>query len=205
MNLYEKYILPELIHLACSNKRFGEKRQSILPLASGRVLEIGMGSGLNLPFYNRANIERIFGLEPSDRLRTKTQALATELNIALELSANGAEDIPLGNHSVDTIVTTFTLCSIANIEQALEEMRRVLKTDGKLLFCEHGRAPEHGIQRWQDRINPLWKKMAGGCNLNRDIDSLLRQSGFMVAQHDYQYMQGPRAFSFIYKGIARLR
>ncbi len=203
MKLYDTYIVPALIRIACSNKRFAEMRQALLPRASGHVLEIGIGSGLNLPFYDQATVKRIFALEPSGQLRKHALDRAKELNIPVELSANGAEAIPLKKQSIDTIVTTFTLCSIANIELALEEMRRVLKTDGTLIFCEHGRAPENHIQRWQDRINPYWKKMAGGCNINRDIHQLIKQAGFSIDETDYQYMQGPKTFSYIYKGIAR--
>ncbi len=205
MNLYQKYILPELIQLACSNNRFTEKRQSLLPQASGRVLEIGIGSGLNLPFYSEEQVEHITGLEPNERLRQKASAVAKEINIAVALSTNGAEDIPLDTQSIDTIVTTFTLCSIDKLEKALEEMRRVLKPNGVMLFCEHGYAPEQNIQIWQNRLNPFWKKIAGGCHLNRDFDTLIKQAGFTITQGDYQYMQGPRAFSYIYKGIAKPR
>lgn len=205
MNLYEHYILPELIQLVCSNKHFHEKRQSIIPLATGRVLEIGMGSGINLPFYNDRQVEHILALEPSDRLRKKALQQCAHINIPVELCANGAEDIPLEQHSIDTIVTTFTLCSIAEIEKALKEMRRVLKPEGTLLFCEHGLAPENNIQKWQNRINPWWKRVAGGCHLNRDIHTLIQQSGFSMDETDHQYMQGPKTFSYIYKGIARPR
>lgn len=178
-------------------------RQVLLPHASGNVLEIGMGSGLNLPFYNQATVKRIFALEPSDQLRKNAMRMIEKINIPVELSAHGAESIPLENQSMDTIVTTFTLCSITDIERALREMHRVLKTDGTLMFCEHGRAPENHIQRWQDRINPYWKKLAGGCNINRDIHALIKQAGFSINESHCDYMQGPKTFSYIYKGIAR--
>lgn len=178
-------------------------RQDLLPYASGNVLEIGIGSGLNLPFYNQATVKRIFALEPSDQLRKNAMSMVEKINIPVELSAHGAEAIPLEKQSMDTIVTTFTLCSITDIEQALREMRRVLKTDGTLMFCEHGRAPENHIQRWQDRINPYWKKLAGGCNINRDIHALIKQAGFTINESHSEYMQGPKTFSYIYKGIAR--
>jgi len=203
MKLYDKYIVPALIRLVCSNPRFTEMRQSLLPKARGNVLEIGIGSGLNLPFYDHSSVTHIVGLEPSEQLRQHALKKINALNIPVEILPHGAENIPLESRSIDTIVTTFTLCSITEIQRALEEMRRVLKPDGELLFCEHGRAPEQQVQRWQDRINPYWKKMAGGCNVNRDIHTLILQAGFLIEEPDHQYMQGPKTFSYIYKGFAK--
>jgi ubiquinone/menaquinone biosynthesis C-methylase UbiE len=203
MKLYDQYIVPALIRLVCSNRRFNEMRRSLVPHAEGVVLEIGLGSGLNLPYYNASKVKRIVALEPSTQLRRSAQQRIEHSMIPVEVSADGAESIALANHSIDSIVTTFTLCSIAEIQQALSEMRRVLKPDGNLLFCEHGRAPDAEIQRWQDRLNPYWKKMAGGCHLNRDIDQLITNAGFKTTQRDYNYMPGPKTMGFIYKGIAR--
>lgn len=205
MNLYERFILPELIQLVCSNKQFREKRLSLIPQASGRVLEIGMGSGLNLPFYNTEQVKHILALEPSERLRQKAHHQSTLITIPVELSSHGAEDIPLEQHTIDTVVTTFTLCSVTEIEKALQEMRRVLKPQGTLLFCEHGLAPENKVQRWQHRLNPWWGKIAGGCHLNRDIHQLIEQAGFKLPETDHQYMPGPKTFSYLYKGVARPR
>ena len=203
MKFYDHYIVPALIKLVCSNRRFSEMRRSLLPHAEGVVLEIGMGSGLNLPYYNVNKVARILALEPSEQLRRSAQQRIEDSSIAIEVSADGAESIAVANQSIDTIVTTFTLCSIAEIHQALSEMRRVLKPDGSLLFCEHGRAPDASIQRWQNRLNPYWKKIAGGCHLNRDIDQLITNAGFKPVQRDYSYMPGPRALGYIYKGMAQ--
>ena len=203
MSLYDKYVIPELIKFVCGREQFTQQRQAILPHAHGTVLDIGIGAGANLPFYQRDKVKHIFGLEPSQRLQEKASELAASIDREIEFINNGAEDIPLQNNSVDTAVITFTMCSIAEIQQAMEETRRVLKPGGQLLFCEHGMAPDARIQRWQNRLNPMWKKLAGGCHLNRDIPELIRQAGFKIEDIDSQYMKGPRPFSFIYKGIAK--
>ena len=203
MSLYEKYVIPELIQFVCGRKQFVQQRQSILPHARGNVLEIGMGAGANLPFYAQDKVKHIFGLEPSYRLQEKARELGNSIDSEIEFINNGAEDIPLENNSVDTAVITFTMCSIMQIQQAMEETRRVLKADGQLLFCEHGLAPEASVQRWQNRLNPIWKKLAGGCHLNRDIPSIIEQAGFQIEEIDQEYMQGPRPFSYIFKGIAK--
>jgi len=202
MSFYDHYILPELIQFICSRKRFQERRQSILSHAKGNVLDIGMGSGTNLPFLTNSNIKHIYGLEPSERLRNKATTLSDKLKLSINTIANGAEDIPLDKHSIDTVIVTFTMCTIPDIEIALREMQRVLKPGGQLLFCEHGRAPEEQIQKWQNRLNPMWKKISGGCNLNRDIPELITQAGLGIQTIDQHYMQGPKAMSFIHKGIA---
>lgn len=203
MKLYDQYIVPSLIKLVCSNRRFSEMRRTLLPHADGVVLEIGLGSGLNLPFYDTTRVTKILAIEPSEQLRRSAQQRIENTSISVEVSAERAEAIALADHSIDTVVTTFTLCSIAEVHQALTEMRRVLKPDGQLLFCEHGRAPDKSVQRWQDRLNPYWKKLAGGCHLNRDIDQLITTAGFNTISRDYNYMSGPRTLGYIYKGIAQ--
>ncbi|NOY65793.1 MAG: class I SAM-dependent methyltransferase [Gammaproteobacteria bacterium] len=202
MSLYERYILPELIQYICNRKQFKERRQSILHHAKGTVLDIGMGSGTNLPFLKTPDIKHIFGLEPSERLRHKAMINADKLDLRIEPISNGAEDIPLEKHSVDTAILTFTMCTIPDIDKALKEINRVLKPGGQLLFCEHGRAPDENILRWQNRLNPVWKKIAGGCNLNRNIPELIKQADFKIQTIDQSYMPGPKAMSFIHKGVA---
>lgn len=161
-----------------------------------------MGSGTNLPFLNNPDVKHIIGLEPAERLRKKARTLSGKLDLPIDIIANGAEDIPLETHSVDTVIVTFTMCTIPDIETALTEMVRVLKPGGQFLFCEHGKAPEEQVQRWQNRLNPAWKKIAGGCNLNRDIPTLIKQAGLDIKTLDQHYMSGPKATSFIHKGIA---
>jgi len=205
MSLYEKHILPYLTHLVCSGKTFDQKRSVVVPDARGDVLEIGMGSGLNIPHYEQHNIRQLIGLEPSEALRKRAQTIASKTGIPLKLISNGAEDIPLENKSMDTVLITFAMCTIPEIETALNEIRRVLKKDGQLLFCEHGLAPETRVQRWQNRLNPVWKKLAGGCNLNRDIPSLIQEAGFKIDEIENQYMRGPKALTYIYRGTASVK
>ena len=202
MSFYERYILPELIHFICSRKQFQENRQTILKHAKGTVLDIGMGSGTNLPLLSNSNVKHIIGLEPSERLREKALSTAEKNNLCIETIPYGAEDIPLEKHSIDSAILTFTMCTIPDIDTALKEINRVLKPGGQLLFCEHGRAPEKNIQKWQNRLNPTWKKIAGGCNLNRNIPELINQTGLNIKMLDQGYMRGPKAMSFIHKGIA---
>ena len=180
---------------------FGPYRQRVVAAASGRVLEIGVGSGLNLPLYQAAT--HVIGLDPSMTLLAMARARATNRTTAFELLEGTAEAIPLPDLSVDTVVSTWTLCSIPDVARALTEIRRVLKTDGRLLFAEHGRSPEPRVVRWQDRLTPLWKRIGGGCHLNRPIDHLVRASGFHVEQLHTGYMAGPKPMTFMYEGIAR--
>src|SRR4051812_37087129 len=175
-------------------------RRRIVPAAQGRVLEIGIGSGLNLLFYG-AGVETVIGLDPSSPLLTMAQTRAKAAPVSMLQGT--AEAIPLETASVDTVVTTWTLCSIPNVAAALADMRRVLKPGGALLFVEHGKAPDTAVARWQNRLTPLWKPIAGGCHLNRKIDTLIREAGFVVKDLRTGYMRGPRPFTFMYEGRAR--
>jgi ubiquinone/menaquinone biosynthesis C-methylase UbiE len=166
------------------------------------VLEIGIGSGLNLRSYPAA-VEQIIGLDPSPRLLALAQDAALRIPIPVELIQASAEAIPLSDRSVDTILTTWTLCSIADIRQALAEMRRVLRPGGRLLFVEHGRAPQPAVQWWQDRLTPLWKRLGGGCHLNRDMSDLIAGAGFRIDRLETGYMPGPKPMTFMYEGSAR--
>ncbi len=178
------------------DRRFVPYRQRVLALAEGRVLEIGAGSGVNLPFYSDRTTE-IVGLEPHPKLRAMAE------RAGLRVIQGSAEAIPLDSASVDCVVTTWTLCSIPDAAAALEEMRRVLRPGGRLLFVEHGLAPDAGVQRWQQRLTPLWKHIAGGCHLDRDIPGLIRKAGFDIVQLETGHMEGPRPMTFMYEGWAR--
>jgi len=158
------------------------QREKLVPLASGRVLEVGMGSGLNLPFYDARRVTKVWGLEPSPEMSKMASAAVEAVAFDVEFVSAGGEQIPLDSESFDTVLMTFTLCTIP--ERALREIARVLKRGGQLLFCEHGAAPDAGVRRWQNRINPLWRRLAGGCHLNRDIPGLIRRGGFEITRMD---------------------
>ena len=205
MGFYEKRILPKLIDSACGTKPTRRQREKVVPQAEGRVLEIGIGSGLNLPHYDAARVTHLFGLEPSPEMRQIATERVGQLRFPFEFIDLPGEEIPLEADSVDTVVTTFTLCTIPDAHTALEGMRRVLKPGGRLLFCEHGEAPDAGVLKWQNRINPVWQKIGGGCNLNRRIFTLIEEAGFTLEQADSMYLPGtPRVFGFNYWGVARI-
>ena len=205
MGIYERYVLPHLISCACGNKEIRSQRQKVVPLAEGRVLEIGMGSGLNLPFYDRDKVELVWGLEPSEGMRRKAQGNLRKSDVEVRWLDLPGEEIPLENDTVDTVVLTYTLCTIADWQRALEQMRRVLKPGGALVFSEHGEAPDESVRRWQSRINPFWNKVAGGCHLNRPIPRFLEQGGFAVDKVETRYLAGPKWASFNYWGTAAPR
>jgi ubiquinone/menaquinone biosynthesis C-methylase UbiE len=204
MGLYRDHILPHLIHLSMRQRNLAVYRARVLPAAQGRVLEIGIGSGLNLPFYG-ATVEQVIGLDPSPKLLAMAREAARRTSISLELIENSAEAIPLYNRSIDTVVTTWTMCSIPDARRALGEMRRVLKPGGHLLFVEHGRSPDPSVRRWQDRLTPLWRRVGGGCHLNRAIGELIEEAGFRIERLETGYMRGPKPMTFMYEGSARAR
>ena len=203
MSFYEDRVLPHLIDLACSTKPARKQREKIVHLAEGDVLEIGFGSGLNLPYFDSGKVRRIFGLEPSEGMRRKAQPNVEASGLDVEFIDLPGEEIPLEPKSVDTVLVTFTLCSIDDASAALEGMRRVLKSGGKLLYCEHGAAPDGRVRRWQDRLNPAWKRVSGGCNMNRDIPRLIESTGFRVTRDDRMYIPGPKILSYNYWGTAK--
>lgn len=202
LNLYDKYLLPYLIELACGIKPVQRQRAKVVPRASGKVLEIGIGTGRNLPFYDKSRLTELTGLDPAEQMNRLAQKRMRKAGINVRLLTLSAEEIPEANASFDTLLMTFTLCSIPDPVKALKEMRRVLKPDGQLLFCEHGAAPDASVRRWQDRLTPLWKPLAGGCHLNRDIPALLKEGGFKVDELETMYLPGPRPLTFNYWGTA---
>lgn len=202
MGIYDKYLLPRLVHFACGLKPTMKQREKVVPLATGRVLEIGIGSGLNIPFYNAHKIEHLWGLDPSTEMWSIAEKNAAEHHLDVEFIQSGAESIPLDNNSADTVMMTYTLCTVPEVRSALDEIRRVLKPGGKLIFCEHGLAPDKDVQRWQNRLNPAWKMLAGGCNMNRPIPQLLEQSGFRSSDMQTMYIPGWKPGCFNYWGTA---
>ncbi len=204
MSFYEQHILPHVIDFACGDKVIMEQRQHVLAAAEGRVLEVGMGSGLNLRYYDPNKVDFVWGLEPSDGMRKKAHKNLQQSPVQVEWLGLPGEEIPLDSHSADTVVLTFTLCTIPEWETALKQMKRVLKPGGKLLFCEHGAAPDEAVARWQNRINPLWNKIAGGCHLNRKIPELITQAGFSIRELEADYLpKTPRIAGFRYRGFAQ--
>jgi ubiquinone/menaquinone biosynthesis C-methylase UbiE len=202
MNFYEEYCLPHLINCACGLTAVEHQRARIVPQACGHVLEVGMGSGLNLKYYDTDRVERVWGLEPSEGMRRKARKNIASSNIRVDWLGLPGEKIPLDNNSVDTVVLTYTLCTIPDWSTALAGMHRVLKANGKLLFCEHGEAPDIRLRKWQRRINPVWKKFTGGCNLNRDIPRLIHSAGFNIDQIEQGYVDGLRIAAYHYLGVA---
>ncbi|MBS0558575.1 MAG: class I SAM-dependent methyltransferase [Proteobacteria bacterium] len=202
MSFYQRYIIPRLTHLAMGKKQLLPFRQRVIGAAEGRVLEIGIGSGLNFPLYG-GTVTSVIGLEPSSELLTMARPRAEAAVVPITLLDGTAEEIPLDSGSIDTVVTTWTLCTIPNGAQALGEMRRVLRPAGALLFVEHGRAPEPGVARWQDRLDPLWSRLAGGCHLNRKMDDLIAGNGFRIEEMENARLPGPRTHTYLYQGRAR--
>ena len=202
MSWYEERVLPHLMDWACSASPNQKQRQKIVPEAEGEILEIGFGSGLNVPFYDQSKVKKIWALEPSEGMRRKAQAVLDEADMDIEFIDLPGEQIPLDDSSVDTILVTYTLCTIADTHAALEGMRRVLKPGGRLLFCEHGKAPDAEVRRWQDRLNPAWSKIAGGCQMNRDIPALINEGGFDIKVDERMYIPGAKILCYNYWGSA---
>jgi ubiquinone/menaquinone biosynthesis C-methylase UbiE len=204
MGFYQDQIVPLLINWSMRQRNLAAYRGRIIPAADGRVLEIGMGSGLNLPFYSR-NVTHVIGLEPSPRLLAMARRVECTGFGSVEFIEGSAEAIPLKDASVDTVLTTWTLCSIPNAPRALRDMRRVLRPGGRLLFVEHGRAPDPNVMWRQDRLTPVWKRLGGSCHLNRAIGRLIEDAGFQFDRLETGYMRGPKPMAFMYEGSARPR
>ncbi|MET4024795.1 ubiquinone/menaquinone biosynthesis C-methylase UbiE [Marinobacter sp. MBR-99] len=203
MSFYEDRVLPHIIDKACSMGQVMKLRGEMVPRAHGRVLEVGMGSGINLEFYDQSQVEMVYGLEPSEGMRRKALQNLNRSPVAVEWLDLPGEKIPLEDNSVDTVLLTFTLCTIPDWYSALLQMKRVLKPGGDLLFLEHGEAPHESIRKWQHRITPGWKMLAGGCHLNRQIADLIRHAGFEIQELENLYMpKAPKIAGFIYKGRA---
>ena len=200
MGFYEKYLLPKLLNMAMKHPAFQALRSQLVPLAEGRVLEIGIGSGLNLPYYQRG--VQVTGLDPSEELQVYAREVAGRERVAVDFLVGGGEDIPADDNSFDTVVMTWTLCTIPDPVASLAEIRRVLKPGGRVVFAEHGIAPDERVARWQGRVNPAWRVIGGGCNLNRPVEQLYRSGGFRFEQIDRGYLPGPKIATYNYRGLA---
>jgi len=180
------------------------QRTKVVPLACGRILEVGLGTGLNLPFYDASKVNKVWGLDPSPEMFDRAKAKARSVNFEVELIGSSAEEIPLESNSVDTVLVTYTLCTIIDVDRAIREMARVLCPSGELIFCEHGAAPDASVRRIQNCINPVWKRVGGGCHLNREIPELIEHGGFRIKGLKSMYIPGWRPASFNFWGTAEL-
>ncbi len=203
MSFYDKYILPSFLNCACGSKPIKHQRSKVVPLAEGVVLEVGIGSGLNIPYYDSTKISAIIGLDPSEELNNMAKKVAADKGLEVDFILGSAEAIPLPDNHVDSVLVTYTLCTIPDALSASKEMRRVLKPDGKMIFCEHGMAPDAGVAKWQARIDPYWGKIAGGCHLNRDIPQLIQSAGFNIKSMEQMYLPStPKFAGYNYWGVA---
>jgi ubiquinone/menaquinone biosynthesis C-methylase UbiE len=202
MGFYERWIVPRLLDLAMRNRLLDDYRQRTIETALGLVLEVGVGSGLNLPLYGSA-VTRVVGVDPSPELLRLASKRTADAVVPVSLLRGSAEHVPFRDAVFDAIVMTWTLCSIPNPIAALTEMRRVLKPGGQLLFVEHGLSPEIRTARWQHRLTPYWKRISGGCHLDRKTDDLIRDAGFQIDAIEMAYMQGPKPWTFMYQGSAK--
>ena len=202
MGLYSRYILPRVIHFTCGLKPNMRQREKVVPRARGRVLEVGIGSGLNLPFYDSTKVSKVWGLDPAPEMTRMAERAVRSLPFEVEFIGLPGDEIPLEDNSIDTVLMTYTLCTIPDTNSALRQMSRVLRPGGELIFCEHGTAPDASVRRWQDRLNPIWKRLGGGCNLNRPIPALIEAGGFRINSLDTMYIPGWRPASFNYWGTA---
>jgi ubiquinone/menaquinone biosynthesis C-methylase UbiE len=201
VGLYARFVLPRLIDLVMRQEMLRERRAVLVPRARGAVVEVGIGSGLNLAHYSDA-VESLHGVDPSPELLAIARKHARGTAFPVQLVCQSAEQLPFADASVDTVVVTWTLCSIEDPAAAVREMKRVLKPGGQLLFVEHGLAPDARVAAWQRRLTPAWKTIAGGCHLDRPIDALIRSAGFDIAELQTSYLPAPRPFSYTYEGLA---
>lgn len=202
--LYNRYVCPHVINLAMQTKPFRKQREKVIPQASGRVLEIGIGSGLNLDFYNISRISEIFAVEPDSVLLEKAKIKAKLNNISLNIKRLSAESLPFDDAFFDTVVSTYTMCSISELNSVMVEIKRVLKNDGSFIFSEHGKAPDDNIHKWQKRLNPIQKRIGGGCCLDKDIPKIIINSNFKLQKINSMYVPGPKFLSYHYWGTAVL-
>lgn len=195
MNLYDRYLLPRIVDCVCGSPVIGHQRRLVVPRAFGRVLEIGFGSGLNLPHYDRSRVRQLWALEPSAPMRALAAPAIAASGLDVQLLDMPGEALPLPDHSVDSIVVTYSLCTIPDAMAALRQMHRALRPGGSMLFCEHGAAPDARVRRWQDRLDGLWSRCAGGCHLNREVVDMITSAGFRIDWSDSAYLPGTPRFA----------
>lgn len=206
MGLYARLVLPRLVTCACGTKPILRQRQKVVPMARGKVLEIGLGAGHNIPHYDHQGVDKVIGIDPCEVSWQLAEPRVKAAPFEVEFLAGSAEEIPLEDRSVDSVLLTFALCTIPDPAAALSEARRVLRPGGHLVFCEHGKAPDANVARWQERVNPVWRRVFGGCNLNRDIKGIITDSGFNLDKVEQMYLPGtPRIAGYNVWGTARPR
>ena len=203
-SLYDRHVMPRMITLACGQKGIEDRRRQVVPLAEGHVFELGCGGGLNQPLYDPARVTSFAGIDPNEKLLDNARDKARERGWSADIREGVGEDIPFADSTFDTAVCTYTLCSVDDPARVLGELRRILKPGGRLLFLEHGRAPDASVAKWQDRIEPVWKPLAGGCHLTRPIGSALRGAGFEVEPLGQAYLdRAPKVMGWMEWGVAR--
>lgn len=202
---YDRYILPRMVDHFCGDKRITAQRLLVVPSAKGVVLELGVGSGLNLAHYDKTKVKKLIGIDPHEPMCALARQRIEESPVVPEMLIESAEAMPFEGKIFDTVVITYTLCSIPDAAKALSEVRRVLKPGGHVLFCEHARAPDTNVARWQDRLNGIWGRFSGGCNINRDMPGLFEEGGFKLDQLERYYLKPfPRIVSFHTRGVAKI-
>lgn len=185
---YDANVVPKVIGCACGMGQVMKRRAKVVPLAKGDVFELGCGCGINQEFYDVAAVTSYAGIDPHEGMLATAREAAAKKGWSVEMRQGVGEAIPFGDDSFDTAVCTFTLCSVQEPARVLSEMRRILRPGGQVLFLEHGRAPDANVAKWQDRIEPVWKHLAGGCHLTRPISAAFAKAGFEVDQLGKGYM-----------------
>ncbi len=201
--MYDKYILPSLLNYTCGQKPFIKQREKIVPMAKGKVLEVGIGSGLNLPYLDSSKIDSLVGIDPSEELIALAEQRINDSMPKIEFIVSKAEEMHFNDNTFDTVLMTYTMCTVEDTSVALHELQRVLKSDGQLLFCEHGLAPEEKVAVWQNRINHFWPHISGGCNVNKNIPDLIKKAGLKIVRMDEMYLpKTPKVLGYNYWGSA---
>jgi len=203
MGFYSKHILPRCLDKACGIGPITKQREKVVPLAEGVVLEIGIGSGQNLPHYNLDKVSKVIGVDPDEHIWKRSAKRRAAVPFEVERIGLSGEDIPLEKNTADSVVVTYSLCTIPDPVKALQEMKRILKPGGKILFSEHGKAPDAKVHKWQNRIDPIWGKIAGGCHTGRDIPALFKQADMVFEDLQEMYIPGPKVLGYNYWGVAK--
>ncbi|NND09066.1 MAG: class I SAM-dependent methyltransferase [Saprospiraceae bacterium] len=201
-SLYDRYFLPRITDFLCAAGPNGRQREKVIPLATGSVLEIGVGTGLNFQYYNPEQVSEVMALDPSEEMWSIANKRLAKLDFPVRYVKGRAENIPVDTNAIDSIVITYTLCTIPNYIAAFSEFRRVIKPTGAIIFTEHGTAPDKSVRRWQNTLNPIWRRLGGGCNLNRNIPTMIKNGGFVVEQLESMYIPGFKPASYNYWGVA---